>query len=435
MNNFEEITINAFSTSSVIMLSVVALTLLLLSAIVSGSETAFFSLNHNDIKRLKGDNSSAATITLLLLSNIDLLLATILVINNLVNISIVIVTSNIIDTIFFLGRAEFIIKTIVVTFTLLLFGEIAPKVMAQMNPLGFAKFASRIILLFRTIFYPLSIILMKAGTSISNHAAHHNEISFDELADAVDLTESTTKEEKVMLSGILNFINTEVEEIMHSRVDITAININDTYANVKKTIVNSGFSRIPVYENSLDEICGVLYVKDLLDHITNEEFEWQKLMRKPYFVPEHKRINDLLGEFQSRKIHLAIVVDEYGSTLGLVSLEDIIEEIVGEISDDSDADERYFTRIDDHTYLFEGKTHIGDLERILELDEDLFADNQGDAETIAGLILEVKGTIPKKGDKVTLHAIELMVDSMGGDSGRRIDKVRVTLPIATQNEL
>ncbi|MFI3286499.1 MAG: gliding motility-associated protein GldE [Rikenellaceae bacterium] len=416
------------------MLSLVALLLLLLSATVSGSETAFFSLNHNDIKRLKAENTPSASTTLLLLNNIDLLLATILVINNLVNICIVIVTSNIIDTIFWLGRADFLIKTVVVTFVLLLFGEIAPKIMAQMNPLGFAKFSSRIMLLFRTLFYPLSLILMKAGTSISSHAAHHSEISFDELADAVDLTDSTTKEEKVMLSGILNFINTEVEEIMHSRVDITAININDSYANVKRTIVESGFSRIPVYENSLDEIVGILYVKDLLEHICEEEFEWQKLLRKPYFVPEHKMINDLLGEFQSSKVHLAIVVDEYGSTLGLVSLEDIIEEIVGEISDDSDADERYFTRIADNIYLFEGKTHIGDFERILELKEDIFADSQGNAETIAGLFLEVKRTLPKKGDKITLQSIELMVDSMGGESGRRIDKVRVTLPQGSTNE-
>ncbi len=427
MNIFEEITINSFSASSVITLGLVALVLLLLSAIVSGSETAFFSLNHNDIKRLKEDNSSASATALLLLSNSDLLLATILVINNLVNISIVIVTSNIIDTIFSLGALDFVVKTIVVTFVLLLFGEIAPKVMAQMNPLGFSKFSSRIMLLFRTIFYPLSVILMKAGTSISNHAAHHNEISFDELADAVDLTESTTKEEKVMLSGILNFINTEVEEIMHSRVDITAININDTYANVKKIIVESGFSRIPVYENSLDEIRGVLYVKDLLPHIGDEEFQWQQLMRKPYFVPEHKMINDLLEEFQSSKVHLAIVVDEYGSTLGLVSLEDIIEEIVGEISDDSDNDEKYYTRFEDGTYLFEGKTHIGDFERILEIEEDTFADIRGDAETLAGLILEVKRNIPKKGEKIVSHGIELLVHSMGGESGRRIDKIKVTI--------
>ncbi|MFR9523620.1 MAG: gliding motility-associated protein GldE [Rikenellaceae bacterium] len=409
------------------MLSLLALLLLMLSAIVSGSETSFFSLNHNDIKKLKAENSSSSLIIQSLLSNIDLLLATILVINNLVNICIVIVTSNIIDTVVTLGPLEFVVKTIAVTFVLLLFGEIAPKVLAQINPLNFARFSARMMLIFRTLFYPLSIILMKAGTSISNHAMRQNEISFDELADAVDLTDNATKEEKVMLSGILNFINTEVEEIMHSRVDITAVNINESYANVKKTIVESGFSRIPVYENSLDEIRGVLYVKDLLLHIREEEFEWQKLMRKPYFVPEHKRINDLLEEFQSSKVHLAIVVDEYGSTLGLVSLEDIIEEIVGEISDDSDTDERYFTRIDKNNYIFEGKTHIGDFERILELEEDTFADIRGNAETLAGLILEVRRNIPKKGDKITSHAIDLVVESMGGESGRRIDKVKVTL--------
>ncbi len=409
------------------MLSIVALILLLLSAMVSGSETAFFSLNHNDIKKLKGEGSSAAATTLLLLNNVDLLLATILVINNLVNICIVIVTSNIIDTIFSLGSLEFVVKTVIVTFILLLFGEIAPKVMAQMSPLGFAKFTSRILLIFRTLCYPLSIILMKAGNSISSHAARHNEISFDELADAVDLTDATTKEERVMLSGILSFINTEVEEVMHSRVDITALSINDSYENVKKVIVESGFSRIPVYENSLDMIRGVLYVKDLLPYIKEEEFEWQKLLRKPYFVPKHKMINDLLGEFQTTKVHLAIVVDEYGSTLGLVSLEDIIEEIVGEISDDSDADEKYYTRINDNTYIFEGKTHIGDFERIMEIDEDSLTDIQGGAETLAGLILEVRRTMPKKGDKITALGMEFMVHSMGGESGRRIDKVKVTL--------
>lgn len=428
MNFFEEIILNNnFSPSSVIVLSLVALILLLLSATVSGSETAFFSLNHNDVKKLKGENSSAAANVLKLIGNIDLLLATILVVNNLVNICIVIVTSNIIDTLFSLGRMDFLIKTVVVTFILLLFGEIAPKVMAQMNPLSFAKLSSRVMLMFRAIFYPISSILMKAGTSISNHAARHKEISLDELADAVDLTESTTKEEKVMLSGILNFINTEVEEVMHSRVDITAINISEPYAKVKQTIVESGFSRIPVYENSIDHIRGVLYVKDLLQHIKEEEFEWQKLLRKPYFVPKHKMINDLLEEFQATKVHLAIVVDEYGSTLGLVSLEDIVEEIVGEISDDSDVDQRFYTRIDENTYIFEGKTHIGDFERILEIKEDSFADIQGNAETLAGLILEVKRNIPKQGDKITAHGIEFMVNSMGGESGRRIDKVKVTI--------
>ncbi len=428
MEVFNSVEFLGFS-SHITLLIIVAIVMLIVSATVSGSETAFFSLNHNDVKRLKGDSSPSAATVLLLLGNVDLLLATILVVNNLVNIGIVIVTANIIDGIFFLGGGwlEFLVKSVVVTFILLLFGEIAPKVMAQMSPLSFAKASSRVMLLFRTIFYPLSIILMKAGSSISHHTAHHSEISFDELADAVDLTQSTSKEEKVMLSGILNFINTEVEEIMHSRVDITAVAIDDSYAKVKEVIVESGFSRIPVYENSLDEIKGILYVKDLLLHINEAEFEWQKLIRKPYFVPEHKMINDLLEEFQSSKVHIAIVVDEYGSTLGLVSLEDIIEEIVGEISDDSDIDEKYYTRIDENTYLFEGKTHIGDFERILELDEDLLSDVQGSSETLAGLILEVRRSLPKSGDSITAHGMEFKVASMGGESGRRIDKVKVTI--------
>lgn len=414
-------------TPQVIWLIVVALVLLLISATVSGAETAFFSLNHNDIKELKNQNTPSSKAVISLLSNVDLLLATILVINNLVNICIVVLTSNIMGMLFEFIHYEFFVKTVVVTFLLLLFGEIAPKVFAQTNPRGFACLASQVILVFRKIFYPLSYILMKAGTSISNHAMHHNEISFDELADAVDLTDSATKEEKVMLSGILNFVNTEVQEIMRSRVDISALDTTDSYSDVKKLIVETGFSRIPVYENSIDEIKGVLYVKDLLPYINQSDFEWQKLLRKPYFVPEHKKINDLLEEFQSSKVHLAIVVDEYGSTQGLVSLEDIIEEIVGEISDESDKDEKYFTRIDANTYIFEGKTHIGDFERILELEEDTLSELQGGSETIAGLILEMKRAIPNKGDKIKAKGLELTVLSMGGDSGRRIDKVKVVI--------
>ncbi len=414
-------------TPQIVWLLIVAILLLLISATVSGAETAFFSLNHNDINELKGQNSSSSKAVISLLSNVDLLLATILVVNNLVNICIVVLTSNILGLLFEFHAYEFFFKTVVVTFLLLLFGEIAPKVFAQTSPRGFACFASQIIIIFRKIFYPLSFILMKAGSSISSHAMHHNEISFDELADAVDLTDSATKEEKVMLSGILNFVNTEVQEIMRSRVDISAVSTTDEYTEIKKLIVETGYSRIPVYENTIDEIKGVLYVKDILPHINEHDFVWQNLLRKPYFVPEHKKINDLLEEFQSNKVHLAIVVDEYGSTQGLVSLEDIIEEIVGEISDESDKDEKYFTRIDANTYIFEGKTHIGDFERILELEEDSLSELQGNSETLAGLILEMKRAIPTKGDKIKAKGLELTVLSMGGDSGRRIDKIKVVI--------
>ncbi|MFR9593109.1 MAG: gliding motility-associated protein GldE [Rikenellaceae bacterium] len=425
------ISFNGFTSNDGVMLSVTLL-LLLLSALVSGAEAAFFSFNHNDIREIKKEESSRNSAVLELLSDVDLLLATILVINNLVNICISILAANIIDNLFAFTRFEFLFKMVLVTFLLLLFGEIAPKVFAQTAPRAFGRVAARPLIILRKVFYPLSTLLLKAGASIGQRASHHSEISLDELADAVDLTQSATKEEKGILSGILNFINTEVQEIMRSRVDMITISLTDPYSKVRSTIIESGYSRIPIHDDSLDNICGILYVKDLLPYVNLEDVAWQELMRKPYFVPEHKKINDLLEEFQSNKVHVAIVVDEYGSTLGLVSLEDIIEEIVGEISDESDNDEKLYTRLDKLTYIFEGRTHIGDFERILMLEEDIFKDVQGDAETLAGLILEVKRTLPKLGDSITTHDIRFTVESMGGESGRRIEKIRVVMPLTNE---
>ncbi|MFI3283318.1 MAG: gliding motility-associated protein GldE [Rikenellaceae bacterium] len=418
---------NGFTADdSVLLISTVVL--LLISALVSGAEAAFFSFNHNDIREFKEDKTPRNGAVLELLSNVDLLLATILVVNNLVNICISIMAANLIDSLFSFERFEFLFKMVLVTFLLLLFGEIAPKVLAQRSPQGFARVAARPLLIFRKIFYPLSVLLMKAGSTLGQRASHHNEISLDDLADAVDMTQSATKEEKGILSGILNFINTEVQEIMRSRVDMITLSLTEPYSKVKSMIIESGYSRIPIYDDNLDNICGILYVKDLLPYVNQEDVAWQQLLRKPYYVPEHKKINDLLGEFQSNKVHVAIVVDEYGSTLGLVSLEDIIEEIVGEISDESDNDEKLYTRLDKLTYIFEGKTHIGDFERILSLEEDALQDVQGDAETLAGLILEVKRTLPKLGDSITTHGIQFTVETMGGESGRRIEKIRVVMP-------
>ncbi len=411
----------------VVVLMITTLLLLVISAFVSGSETAFFSLKHNDIRRIKEGHSSSSAAAVSLLSNVDLLLATILVVNNLVNICIVIMTANIIDSTFAFSNAtfEFIFKTILVSFILLLFGEILPKVLAQSTPLNFAIAAAHPLIVIRWIFFPISYVLVHASSHISEHAMRHKEISLDELADAVDLTQSTSKEEKVILSGIVNFVNTEVEEIMKPRVDITAVELTDSYESVKRRIIDSGFSRIPVYDENLDNIRGAIYVKDLLPYINNgNEFGWQQLIRKAYFVPEHKKINDLLEEFQSHKVHMAIVVDEYGSTLGLVSLEDIIEEIVGEISDESDADEKPYTRLGKNIYLFDGKTHIGDFERLLELDEDTFSDVRGDAETLAGLMLELKRDFLKKGEVVSSHNIRFEVNNV---EGCRIDKIKVTI--------
>lgn len=413
-------------TPHTVVLCVVSLCLLMVSALVSGAETSFFSLSHNDVRQLRERKSASGDGVLKLLGNLELLLATILVVNNLVNICIVILTSNVVDATFTFLRFEFLFKTVLETFLLLLFGEILPKVFAQTVPVRFACFAARPLLVLRWVFYPLSYILVRTSSRISEKAAHRSELSLDELADAVDMTQSTSREEHEMLSGIVNFANTEVQEIMKPRVDITAIELTEGYDRVKRVIIESGFSRIPVYDGEVDNIRGTLYVKDLLPYIDHgDDFAWQRLIRKAYFVPEHKKINDLLAEFQSNKVHMAIVVDEYGSTLGLVSLEDVIEEIVGEISDESDVVESFYTRIDAKNYLFEGKTRIGDFERVLELEEDLFSDVKGEAETLAGLMLEFKRDFPRKGDTFTTHDIRFTVQEV---DGHRVDKIRVMLP-------
>ena len=406
----------------------VAAVLLLLSALASGSETALFSLSHNDVRTIRERASASGEAVLKLLGDVDLLLATILVLNNLVNICIVILTSNIIDSMFTFVRFEFLFKTVVVTFLLLLFGEIIPKVLSQSMPVRFSLLVAQPLLAVRWLLRPVSSVLVRTGHRISSLASHNNEISMDELADAVDMTRSDSTEEHNMLEGIVNFVNTEVEEIMKPRVDITAVELTDGYHEVRRTIIESGFSRIPVYDDDLDNIKGTLYVKDLMPYIgEGDEFGWQQFIRKPYFVPKNKKINDLLVEFQARKVHMAVVVDEYGSTLGLVSLEDILEEVVGEISDESDADESFYTRIDERTYIFDGKTHIGDFERVLKLDEDAMSDVKGRAETLAGLLLELKRDFPRKGDSVRTHGFKFTVDKL---DGHRIEKIKVEL----QNE-
>ena len=421
----ENLTWIVFEGLSPHVLWLLAATILLLgvSALVSGSETSFFSLSHHDIRALKDSDTASSAAVLRLLADVDLLLATILVVNNLVNICITILTATIIDSLFTFHRFDFLVKTVFVTFLLLLFGEVLPKVFAQSSPIGTARFAARPLLVLRTLFRPLSRLLVRAGNSISERASRRNEISLDELADAVDMTRTENREEHVMLSGIVNFVNTEAQEIMKPRVDMTAIELTADYETLKRLIIESGFSRIPVYDNDMDNIRGTLYVKDLMPYINRgNEFGWQQLIRKPYFIPEHKKINDLLADFQSNKIHMAIVVDEYGSTLGLVSLEDIIEEIVGEISDESDSVEKLYTTLGPKSYLFEGKAHIVDFERILELDEELFADVRGEAETLAGLMLELKRDFPRKGDTFTAHDIRFTVAEM---EAHRIDKIKV----------
>lgn len=409
-----------------IMLAVSVL-LLCLSALASGSEVAFFSLTSREKNDMQERGDSRDRSILSLLEDVDELLATILVSNNLVNIGIVILTSNIIDSLFAFNSSvlEFVIKSVLVTFLLLLFGEILPKVLSQGNPREFARFVIYPVRVFRIITYPLSYVLVRTGGRLSRMAIRSDDISMEQLADAVDLASGASREEHKMLSGILNFVNTEVEEIMRPRVDITALDIKSTFEQVKSVIIDSGYSRIPVYDEDLDNIKGALYVKDLLPYINcGNEWGWQQLLRKIYFIPKHKKIDDLLRDFQENKIHIAIVVDEYGATQGLVSLEDILEEVVGEISDESDIDESFYERVNANTYIFDGKTHIGDFERVLELDEDCMQDVQGRAETLAGLMLELKRDLLKKGDMVEAHNIRFTVHAM---DAHRVDKIKVVV--------
>ena len=406
---------------------VVSVLLLCMSALASGSEVAIFSLTPRQKSEMEESGDSRDEAILSLLKNVDELLATILVANNLVNIGIVILTSNIIDALFMFNSAplEFVVKSVLVTFLLLLFGEILPKVLSQSNPHSFARYVVYPIKVFRWICYPLSYVLVRTGGRLSRMATRPEDISMEQLADAVDLAKGASREEHKMLSGIINFVNTEVEEIMRPRIDITALDIKASFEQVKKTIIESGYSRIPVYDEDLDNIKGALYVKDLLPYINNgNEWGWQQLLRKIYFIPKHKKIDDLLRDFQENKIHIAIVVDEYGATQGLVSLEDVLEEVVGEISDESDVDESFYERVNANTYIFDGKTHIGDCERVLELEEDCMQDVQGRAETLAGLMLELKRDLLKKGDMVETHNIRFTVHQM---DAHRVDKIKVVI--------
>lgn len=415
----------SIDVGSVVFLSFATLLLLIMSAMASGSEAAFFSLTHSDMDELEGRNTTSARRVIELLGNPDRLLATILVANNMVNICLVIVSTNLIDALFiFVGVWDFVFKTIVVTFLLLLFGEIMPKVMSQTNPVNMSMFLSAPLKALRWLVYPLAFILMRTSSRVSRFATRSAEISIEELADAVDIAETGSAEEQKMLSGIVSFGQTEVVEIMHSRVDITGLEYDAGYDEVRRVIVDTGYSRIPVYGEDLDDVRGVLYVKDLLPHIDEGvDFEWQALLRKPYFVPEHMMIDDLLKKFQKKKIHIAIVVDEYGATQGLVSLEDILEEVVGEITDESDEEEnRLYEKIGENTYIFDAKIHIGEFVRAIGFDDDAFADVEGHAETLAGLMMELKRDLPRRGDELQSHGVKFFIATM---DGRRVDKIKV----------
>ena len=407
-------------------LLVAAVVCLVVSAQVSASEVAYFSLTAADIRAIRERNTLSAECVLKLLSKSDLLLATILVVNNLVNICIVILMNMIIDDAldFDSATTDFLFRSVIVTFLLLLFGEILPKVFAQWDNVRVALAFAQPLSWVRWLVYPLSYILIRTSRRIGKIASHGaDDISIEDLADAVDMTTASSGEEKRMLSEIVNFANREVDEIMRPRMDIKSVELTMTFGEVKRVIMETGYSRLPVYSEDLDHIKGTLFVKDLLAHIDEgDDFWWQRLIRDPYFVPQHKKINALLEDFQSDKVHMAIVVDEYGATQGLVSLEDILEEVVGEITDESDIDESFYRQLNENTYLFDGKTHIVDMVRVLHFEDDTFDDVQGRAETVAGLMLEINRNLLKKGDEVEAHGVRFIVHSM---NGHRVDKIKV----------
>jgi len=424
--------IQPFSISILISL-LVLLVLLFFSAMISGSEIGFFSLGPQHLDKLNESPSGSSKLILKLLERPKRLLATILIANNFVNVAIVILSTYIASQWFNMASfpiLAFVIQVIVITALILLLGEILPKMYASVSPVRFSKSMARVLNILIRFFYPFSSLLVKSTSFLDNKLAKKSHVmSRSELSDAIELTagETTPEEGKKILQGIVKFGDIEVKEIMRSRVDVIALDIEAAFTDVMEVIVESGFSRIPIYEESFDQIRGILYVKDLLPHLEKtEEFKWQRLIRDAFFVPENKKINDLLQEFQEKKIHLAIVVDEYGGTSGIITLEDVLEEIVGEITDESDSgtEEFIYEKIDDHNYLFEGKTTINDFCKIVAEDDDIFDHVKGDSDTLAGLILERKGKIPGEGDETSLRKYIFKVAEV---DLKRIKRIRVTI--------
>ena len=408
---------------------VVVVVLLFCSAMISGSEVAFFSLSPANLETLNLEGGRKDNLVLDLLKRPERLLANILITNNFINVGIVTISAFITSVVFNFGGSPalgFIIQVVVITFLILLFGEIIPKIYANRFSVRFARSMSLPLSILDRVFNPLIFILVRSTRLVNRRLAKKKQnISMDDLSEALDLTTGVAEEEQEMLEGIVRFSNLEASEIMKPRTDVIAVDIETGLKDLVKVIIDSGFSRIPVYEETSDNLKGILYVKDLLPHVgQKDDFSWQELIREPFYVPETKKINDLLKEFQEKKIHLAIVVDEYGGTEGIVTMEDILEEVVGEITDESDEAEVYYRRIDARTVIFDGKTLLNDFYKVTELDDQLFDDVKGDAETIAGLILELKGDFPALNDVVNCKNIEFTILSM---DERRIREIRVFL--------
>lgn len=415
----------------VIVAAVLAAVLLLLSGFASGSEIAFFSLSPADVSELEQSKGNGDRNIKTLRSDSERTLATILIANNFVNVTIIMLCNYVFASVVHFGPKaywlQFLCITVLLTFLLLLFGEIMPKVYSRQNPLGFCRKAVGGIMLVRRLFWPLETLLISSVAWMEKVVSKDSHVlSVDDLEQALELTDKEEiKEEKSILQGILRFGDETAKEVMTSRQDIVDIEIRSSFADVLDCIVENNYSRIPVYQDNEDNIRGVLYIKDLLPHLSKPAtFRWQSLIRPGYFVPETKKIDDLLREFQENKVHIAIVVDEFGGTSGLVTMEDILEEIVGEINDEYDEDEKTYSKINYNTYLFEGKTLLSDLCKILNVDDEEFADVAGDADSLAGMLLEIKGDFPSLHERIDYrhYTFEIM-----GIEERRISRVKLVI--------
>ena len=418
---------------------VILLILLICSGLISGAEVAMFSLSQKDLDSEESSKSEALDTVIKLLKDPKKLLATILVANNFINIAIVILFANLGDSLFssidsqinfgvFQITLVFFIEVVVLTFLILLFGEILPKVYANRNNIKFSKFMAKPLMFLDRFFSPISWPMKSITLLIHrNLGKQKSNLNVNYLSKALELTsqDDTTKQEQKILKGIVSFGNTDTKQVMRPRIDIFALEKSTDFKTIIPEILKHGYSRIPVYEDNIDSVVGVLYVKDLLPHLKKKQFQWTSLMRAPFFVPENKKLDDLMVEFQEKKVHLAIVVDEYGGTSGVVSLEDIIEEIVGDISDEFDDDDLIYSKIDNHNFVFEGKTPLKDFYRIIKLEDfTSFEENKGEAETLAGFVLERSKSFPKVKSKIAFQDYTFVIEAL---DNKRIKQIKVSI--------
>ena len=428
LNIFSQVDINFFQLEN-LLIFILIIILLTFSAFVSGAEISYFSLNMSDLEELN-ENNKKSKLIYKLLREPNSLLATILIANNFINVAIVIISTYLTSISFVFPQGsilEFVFQVIVITSFLVLFGEITPKVYANQNAVKFSLWMAKPLIILRKIFYPFSYLLVSSTSIIENRLKRNDSnVNIEEISKALDLTDEQHEgKEGKILRSIVEFGNTDVKEIMKSRVDVIAVDKETKYSELLKIITSSGYSRIPVFDKQFDNILGILYIKDLIPYLSNsDDFKWIELCRAPFFVPENKMINDLLKEFQAKKNHIAIVVDEYGGASGIVTLEDVLEEIVGEINDEFDDDNNIYSKLDDSNFIFEGKILLIDFLKIVDCDVDFLDDLKGESDSLAGLILEHEGKIPKIGDVIKIKHFTFQIEAV---DLRRIKRIKVSI--------